>query len=445
MHTQNLIIGFGKAGKTLAADLAKHGQQVVLVEQSAQMYGGTCINIGCIPSKKLIVESEQRGHNADKAAVFAAAMNAKNTLIPKLRAANFAKLDNLDGVTVLNARAEFLDDRTVKLTDPDGGEQTLTAERIFINTGATPRRLGVAGEDSPRVLDSTGVLALNERPRRLVIIGGGYIGLEFAFMFHAFGSEITILDGGDRFLPREDRDIAEEMLRVLNNKGIKVLQGVKIEAFRDNTADTSVITSQGEFTTDAVLVATGRTPNVEGLNLEAAGVELTERGAVKVDDLLRTTADGIWALGDVNGGPQHTYISLDDYRVVWSQLNGSARPYTLSDRRNVPSSTFLHTPYSRVGLNEREAKAAGLDYVVKRLPVATVPKAQVMRRPEGMMKALVENGTDRILGAMLLAAESHEVINIVKLAMDMGAPASTLRDMMFTHPTMAEALNDLFA
>ena len=177
MHTQNLIIGFGKAGKTLAADLAKHGQQVVLVEQSAQMYGGTCINIGCIPSKKLIVESEQRGHNADKAAVFAAAMNAKNTLIPKLRAANFAKLDNLDGVTVLNARAEFLDDRTVKLTDPDGGEQTLTAERIFINTGATPRRLGVAGEDSPRVLDSTGVLALNERPRRLVIIGGGYIGL----------------------------------------------------------------------------------------------------------------------------------------------------------------------------------------------------------------------------------------------------------------------------
>ena len=445
MHTQNLIIGFGKAGKTLAADLAKHGQQVVLVEQSAQMYGGTCINIGCIPSKKLIVESEQRGHNADKAAVFAAAMNAKNTLIPKLRAANFAKLDNLDGVTVLNARAEFLDDRTVKLTDPDGGEQTLTAERIFINTGATPRRLGVAGEDSPRVLDSTGVLALNERPRRLVIIGGGYIGLEFAFMFHAFGSEITILDGGDRFLPREDRDIAEEMLRVLNSKGIKVLQGVKIEAFRDNTADTSVITSQGEFTTDAVLVATGRTPNVEGLNLEAAGVELTERGAVKVDDLLRTTADGIWALGDVNGGPQHTYISLDDYRVVWSQLNGSARPYTLSDRRNVPSSTFLHTPYSRVGLNEREAKAAGLDYVVKRLPVATVPKAQVMRRPEGMMKALVENGTDRILGAMLLAAESHEVINIVKLAMDMGAPASTLRDMMFTHPTMAEALNDLFA
>lgn len=298
MHTQNLIIGFGKAGKTLAADLAKHGQQVVLVEQSAQMYGGTCINIGCIPSKKLIVESEQRGHNADKAAVFAAAMNAKNTLIPKLRAANFAKLDNLDGVTVLNARAEFLDDRTVKLTDPDGGEQTLTAERIFINTGATPRRLGVAGEDSPRVLDSTGVLALNERPRRLVIIGGGYIGLEFAFMFHAFGSEITILDGGDRFLPREDRDIAEEMLRVLNSKGIKVLQGVKIEAFRDNTADTSVITSQGEFTADAVLVGVGRVPNTQGLGLANAGIETDPSGFILVDDHLRVqakTTSGRWA------------------------------------------------------------------------------------------------------------------------------------------------------
>ena len=199
------------------------------------------------------------------------------------------------------------------------------------------------------------------------------------------------------------------------------------------------------ITTDAVLVATGRVPNVRDLNLQAAGVELTERGAVKVDELLRTTADGIWALGDVNGGPQHTYISLDDYRVVLSQFNGSPRPYTVKDRRNVPSSTFLHTPYSRVGLNEREAKAAGLDYTVRKLPVAAVPKAQVMRRTEGLMKAIIENGTDRILGAMLFAAESHEVINIVKLAMDTGATAGTLRDMIFTHPTMAEALNDLFA
>ena len=199
------------------------------------------------------------------------------------------------------------------------------------------------------------------------------------------------------------------------------------------------------LTTDAVLVATGRTPNVEGLHLEAAGVELTERGAVKVDELLRTTAADIWALGDVNGGPQHTYISLDDYRVVWSQLNGSDRPYTVKDRKHVPSRTFPATPYSRVGLNEREAKAAGLDYVVKRLPVAAVPKAQVMRRPDGLMKAIVERNTGRILGAMLLSVESHEVINIVKLAMDLDAPASTLRDMVFTHPTIAETLNDLFA
>ena len=401
MHTQNLIIGFGKAGKTLAADLAKHGQQVVLVEQSAQMYGGTCINIGCIPSKKLIVESEQRGHNADKAAVFAAAMNAKNTLIPKLRAANFAKLDNLDGVTVLNARAEFLDDRTVKLTDPDGGEQTLTAERIFINTGATPRRLGVAGEDSPRVLDSTGVLALNERPRRLVIIGGGYIGLEFAFMFHAFGSEITILDGGDRFLPREDRDIAEEMLRVLNSKGIKVLQGVKIEAFRDNTADTSVITSQGEFTADAVLVGVGRVPNTQGLGLANAGIETDPSGFILVDDHLRVQGKNhIWAMGDVAGSPMFT---------------------------------------------ETAAQQSGREVKVLKLKADAIPKAKILNQTDGLLKAVVDAHSGEILGVTLFCAEAHEIINLFKMAIDFRVPARYVKNQIFTHPTIAEGLNDLFA
>ena len=419
MHTQNLIIGFGKAGKTLAADLAKHGQQVVLVEQSAQMYGGTCINIGCIPSKKLIVESEQRGHNADKAAVFAAAMNAKNTLIPKLRAANFAKLDNLDGVTVLNARAEFLDDRTVKLTDPDGGEQSLTAERIFINTGATPRRL--------------------------VIIGGGYIGLEFAFMFHAFGSEITILDGGDRFLPREDRDIAEEMLRVLNNKGIKVLQGVKIEAFRDNTADTSVITSQGEFTTDAVLVGVGRVPNTQGLGLANAGIETDPSGFILVDDHLRVQGKNhIWAMGDVAGSPMFTYISLDDYRIVREQLFGDGKR-NRADRTPFPTATFTEPPLAHIGLTETAAQQSGREVKVLKLKADAIPKAKILNQTDGLLKAVVDAHSGEILGVTLFCAEAHEIINLFKMAIDFRVPARYVKNQIFTHPTIAEGLNDLFA
>ena len=419
MHTQNLIIGFGKAGKTLAADLAKHGQQVVLVEQSAQMYGGTCINIGCIPSKKLIVESEQRGHNTDKAAVFAAAMNAKNTLIPKLRAANFAKLDNLDGVTVLNARAEFLDDRTVKLTDPDGGEQTLTAERIFINTGATPRRL--------------------------VIIGGGYIGLEFAFMFHAFGSEITILDGGDRFLPREDRDIAEEMLRVLNSKGIKVLQGVKIEAFRDNTADTSVITSQGEFTADAVLVGVGRVPNTQGLGLANAGIKTDQRGFILVDDHLRVQGKNhIWAMGDVAGSPMFTYISLDDYRIVREQLFGDGKR-NRADRTPFPTATFTEPPLAHIGLTETAAQQSGREVKVLKLKADAIPKAKILNQTDGLLKAVVDAHSGEILGVTLFCAEAHEIINLFKMAIDFRVPARYVKNQIFTHPTIAEGLNDLFA
>ena len=228
LSTQNLIIGFGKAGKTLAADLAQHGQDVILVEASDQMYGGTCINIGCIPSKKLLVEGQRRAACADSGdAVFSAAMQAKNGLIPKLRAANFAKLDNMEKVRVINARARFIDAQTVSITGAVGnageqGERQIRAERIFINTGSVPAVPPIPGVDGARVYDSTGILSLAERPKRMVIVGGGYIGLEFAFMYRAFGTEVTILDNLDEFLPREDRDIAGEMRRILEARGVKI-------------------------------------------------------------------------------------------------------------------------------------------------------------------------------------------------------------------------------
>lgn len=490
--TDALIIGFGKGGKTLAAKLSATGHKVVVAEASANMYGGTCINIGCLPSKSLILSAEQANRTGEslttetRETAFKNAIAEKRRVTSMLRDKNYHKLADQDNITVLTGRARFIGPHSAEIATADG-PVTVTAGKIFINTGATPHIPDIPGiRTTPGVYTSTGLMDIDEIPQRLVIIGSGFIGLEFASMFADFGSAVTVLQHSAEFLPREDADIATAIREQLGAQGVKFLfhaetkeiapasaGGVRLsvavkgstkatpeknasanstttplqETYEADQLTSAAHPSEAQFclTADAVLVATGRTPNIEGLNLEAAGVELTERGAVKVDELLRTTAPDIWALGDVNGGPQHTYISLDDYRVVFSQLNGSDRPYTVNDRKNIPSSTFLHTPYSRVGLNEREASAAGLDYVVKKLPVAAVPKAQVMRQPEGLMKAIVERGTGRILGAMLLSAESHEVINIVKLAMDLGAPASTLRDMIFTHPTIAEALNDLFA
>ena len=423
MHTQNLIIGFGKAGKTLAADLANHGQSVVLVEQNDQMYGGTCINIGCIPSKKLLVEGAKH-HD------FQAAMQAKNSLIPKLRAANFAKLDNMANVQVIHAQAQFQDEHTVILRGAQG-EQTIRAERIFINTGATSNPLNVAGADHPRVHYSTEMLSLAERPERLVIIGGGYISLEFAFMYQQFGSQVTILDNSPVFLPREDRDIAEEMLRVLNSRQINVLQSVQ--------------TNQGDFAADAVLVAIGRQPNTAALSLENAGIATTERGFIATDAQCRVLGkDHIWAMGDVAGSPMFTYISLDDYRIVRDQLLGNGTR-SRNDRATFPTTTFTEPPLSHIGLTETVAAQSGRSYKVLKLKTEAIPKAKILGQTDGLLKAIVDSESGEILGVTLFCAESHEIINLFKMAIDHKIPASYIKNQIFTHPTIAEGLNDLFA
>ena len=437
MHTQNLIIGFGKAGKTLAADLANNGQSVVLVEQNEQMYGGTCINIGCIPSKKLLVEGAKQ-HD------FQAAMQAKNTLIPKLRAANFAKLDNMANVQVIHAQAQFQDEHTVILRGAQG-EQTIHAERIFINTGATSNPLNVAGADHPRVHYSTEMLSLAERPERLVIIGGGYISLEFSFMYQQFGSKVTILDNSPVFLPREDRDIAEEMLRVLNSRQINVVQSIAINAFAEQDDGVVVQTNQGEFAADAVLVAIGRQPNTAALALQNAGIVTTERGFITTDEQCRVLGKAhIWAMGDVAGSPMFTYISLDDYRIVRDQLlgNGTRRR---SDRATFPTTTFTEPPLSHIGLTETAAAQSGRSYKVLKLKAEAIPKAKILGQTDGLLKAIVDSESGEILGVTLFCAESHEIINLFKMAMDNRIPARYLKNQIFTHPTIAEGLNDLFA
>ena len=451
LHYDAVVIGFGKGGKTLAGKLAESGRTVALAEMDAGMYGGTCINVGCIPSKSLIASASRvdpAASGAEKGAAFRAAVAEKRRLTAMLRQKNFDKLDQLANVDIYTGKARFAGPLRVEAA-LEGETVLLNAKQVFLNTGSTPRLPPIKGlGDTPGVYTSRELMDLDERPGRLVVLGGGYIGLEFASMFAAFGTAVTVLQDSGVFLPKEDEDVAAEIKKLLEAQGVDIRLNTGTRRVEPGPSG-PVLTVEREgreerLEADAVLVATGRTPNTAGLNCPAAGVELTPRGAVKVDALLRTTAPNVWAMGDVAGGLQHTYVSLDDSRIVWAQLSGGGTR-TAAERKNVPYSVFLRTPYSRVGMNEREARAAGRNVRVVRMPAAAVPKAQVLKASAGFLKAVLDADSGEILGAMLLCEESYETINVVKLAMDLGADYTVLRDQIFTHPTMTEALNDLFA
>ena len=446
------VIGFGKGGKTLAGALAAAGKTVALVEKSPKMYGGTCINVACIPTKSLVhsaaLSAAQGGTFSERAARYATAIDEKDRVTSLLRGKNYRKLADLPNVEVVDGSASFADATHLTVAKPDGTRETIEAAQAFINTGARPFVPPIPGVDGPRVHVSETLLDVRTLPERLVIIGGGYIGIEFASMYANFGSQVTVVQNEDAFLPREDAEITAAVLDSVEGRGIRVIRGAGVRRI-DDEADQAVVTveisgAEERLPADAVLVATGRRPNVDGLNLEAAGVELTERGAVRTDEHLRTTAPNIWALGDVAGGLQFTYISLDDSRIVKEDVLGDGAR-TTANRGTVPYSVFLDPPFSRAGMTEQEARDAGFDVKVAKLPAAAVPKAQLLQKSTGLLKAVVDAGTGRILGAHLFCEESYEMINTVKLAMDAGLPYQVLRDAVYTHPTMSEAFNDLFA
>ncbi|BEO04647.1 pyridine nucleotide-disulfide oxidoreductase [Serratia marcescens] len=437
---QAIIIGFGKAGKTLAAFLAGQGWRVAMVEASAQMYGGTCINIGCIPTKTLVHDAELHGPGEQ---AFSQAMARKRQVTGLLREKNYQNLAGLEQVSVIDGRAEFIDPHRISVQGA-AGTQVLSGERIFINTGAVSRWPAIDGLDrSQRSYDSTGLLQLTQRPARLGIIGGGYIGLEFASMFAQFGSAVTVFEEADTLLGREDRDMAQAIQQILSDAGVSFTFNAGVKQVRDVEGGVEVVHQCGVQPFDALLVAAGRVPNTAGLQLARAGVETDERGAVRVDAQLRSSVPHIWALGDVNGGPQFTYISLDDFRIVRDSLFGAGKRST-ADRGAVPYSVFITPSFSRIGLSEDQARQQGRDIKVATLPAAAIPRARVLGDTRGLLKAVVDAQTGQILGVALLCRDAHEMINIVKTAMDAGLPYTRLRDQLFTHPTMSESLNDLF-
>ena len=447
-----VIIGFGKGGKTLAGFLAGKGQNVALIEKSDKMYGGTCINVGCIPSKKLVNSTKvlkDKGLSSieDKEKFYAESIENKNTLIGALRGKNYEMLASKENITVYDGTGSFVSKNVVNVEN-NGENVQIEGEKIFINTGSTTIIPNIKGlKESNYVYTSTSIMELKELPKKLTIIGAGYIGLEFASMYSEFGSEVTVIDMGDRLMPREDEEIAERVKAILEAKGIKFLLKSKIEEISDRNDKGYVKISgengESEVESDAILVAIGRKPNTEGLNLEAAGVKTDERGAVVVDETLKTTADNIWAMGDVKGGLQFTYISLDDFRIIRDNVYGNGNR-TVNNRNVIPYSVFINPPLSRVGMTEKEAIEKGYEIKTGRLEAMAIPKGKIEGVTDGLLKTVVDAKTDKILGCTLLCNTSHEMINVVAAAIKAEQKYTFLKDMIFTHPTMSEALNDLF-
>lgn len=393
-----IIIGFGKGGKTLAAEFAKRGQKVAIIERSDKMYGGTCINIGCIPTKTLVHQAKMASALKDatfeeRSEFYRNAVSVKESVTSALRDKNYHNLADNPNVTVYTGIGSFVSADVVAVRTATE-EIRLTSKQIIINTGAEtviPPIEGVAG--NPFVYTSTSIMELADLPRRLVIIGGGYIGLEFASMYASFGSQVTVLESYPELIAREDRDIAASVKETLEKKGIVFRMNAKVQSV-NRVEDKAIVTFADSQTdevfvleADAVLLATGRRPNTKDLNLEVAGVEVDVRGAIIVDEYLKTTNPNIRAVGDVKGGLQFTYISLDDYRIVREDLFGDKERRT-GDRNPVSYSVFIDPPLSRIGLNEEEARRQNRDIIVKKLPVMAIPRAKTLGETDGLLKTI---------------------------------------------------------
>ncbi|HKU62970.1 MAG TPA: mercuric reductase [Gemmatimonadales bacterium] len=446
-----IVVGSGQAGGPLSMALAQAGRRTALIER--EHVGGTCINEGCTPTKTMVA-SGRVAYLARRAAEYGVETAAvridlgrvrerKRAIVKSFREGNERRLKKTSGLDLVAGEARFVGPRTVAV---DG--RTLTASQLFVNVGCRPAAPDIAGIDQVGPLDSTSIMELDTVPEHLLVVGGGYIGLEFAQMFRRFGSRVTIVQRGGQLLPLEDDDIAEAVTAVLREDGIEVVLNARprcAEPLPGGGVRLVVGTSSGEVALEGsrVLLAVGRVPNTDRLDPAAGGIDTDARGFIVVNQRLETSAPGVWALGDVHGGPAFTHISYDDFRVIRSNLlqGGDA---TTADRQ-VPYTVFIDPQLGRVGLSEREARAQGREYRVARLPMTHVARALEMDESRGVMKVLVEPHSGKLLGAAILGIEGGEIMAMLQLAMMGNLPYDSLRDAVFAHPTLAESLNNLFA
>jgi probable pyridine nucleotide-disulfide oxidoreductase len=447
-----LVVGGGKAGKSLAMDRAKVGCSVVLVERDK--IGGTCINVACIPTKAL-VGSARALDAARHAAVMGVQVGDdpvvsleglrqhKESVVGGMVAAH-EKLFADSGMDFVLGTARFTAERTVEITTRNGATRLVRGRDVVINTGTTPAAPDLPGLEAAGAWNSETILHLNRMPKTLVVLGGGYVGCEFASMFAIFGSKVTLLQGPAQLLTREDPDVAEQVTDVLTAQGVEVRLGARATGVRREPGHGDVVVSLQDGTQargQELLVATGRAPVSAELNLAVTGVDLTDRGFVAVDDQLRTTAEHVWAAGDVAGSPQFTHASWNDFRILTVNLIGGDAATT---GRLVPYTVFITPELARIGLTERDARANGRRIRVAKLPVAAIPRAKTLHDTLGSWKAVVDADSHQILGAALLGQDSGEVLAALQMAMIGGLRYDQVRDAVLTHPTMAEGLNLLF-
>jgi pyruvate/2-oxoglutarate dehydrogenase complex dihydrolipoamide dehydrogenase (E3) component len=455
-HFDAVVIGAGQAGGPLAGALARAGRRTALVERAH--VGGTCINVGCTPTKTMVA-SARVAYLARRGAAYGVCAGEVKVDLSAVRARKQAVVESFRsgsenrligaGVELVRGDARFLAPGRIAVRRNGGGdEELLTAERVFINSGARAATPRLPGIDQVDYLDSSSIMELDRVPEHLMVVGGGYIGLEFAQMFRRFGSAVSVVQHNPQLLPREDEDISVALAEILREDGIDLLLGAEPRRIGYGPAGEirlSVSDVEGERVLEGthVLVATGRVPNTEGLGLEHAGVETDSRGFIVVDERLETTAPGVFALGDVKGGPQFTHISYDDFRILRTNLleGGSAT----TNGRQVPYTLFTDPQLGRVGMTEAEARAAGLRVRVASMPMSYVARAIEMGETRGMMKAVVDDASGRLLGVAVLGVEGGELMGTLQMAMTAGLSYTVLRDGIFAHPTLAESLNNLFA
>lgn len=444
-----LVIGFGTAGKLIAARMGRNGARVAMVEQSDQMYGGTCINIGCVPTKSLVHLAETHDPEADPGDSFRDAAQRTKHMTARMRARNYGTLESIDAVTIITGHASFVDAHNVMVATHND-TLVITADVIVIDAGSEPVIPDIVGVGSSiHTYTSTGLLANTERPPRLAIIGGGGVGVEFASVHSQFCTAVTILEQSEALFGLEDDDVAASATELLEQAGVTIRTSARVIKITDHSRSATILYSAGgvvrSVEAEAILIAVGRVPSVLGLGLSNAGVSLTSRGAIAVDEYLRTSQSHIYAVGDVNGGPQFTYIAHDDGRIVLDHLAGTGTRST-ADREALPYTVFLSPPLARVGLTEREARAQGraIDVMAMRVAdLADMPRSEIVGDTRGLIKFVVDAGTDEILGAALLCVDAQELINLVALAMRTHVTATALRDSIFTHPSSSEAIGEV--
>ncbi len=447
---QAIVIGSGQGGSPLCGALAGAGMRTALVER--KHVGGTCVNEGCTPTKTMVA-SGRVAYLARRGADYGVRTGSlsvdlekvrqrKRAIVDRFRGGSQTRLEKTANLELIFGEARFTTARTVQVRLNSGGERTLTAERIFINAGARPALPALDGLRDVPYLDSTSIMELAAVPEHLLVLGGGYVGLEFGQMFRRFGSRVTIVHSGRQLLNREDSDVAGQVAGILREDGIEVLLAATAERVTQCGNEIRLRVDGREIAGAHLLVATGRTPNSDSLNLAAAGVSTGSRGFIPVNARLETNVDGIYALGDIKGGPAFTHISYDDFRILRTNLIEKGNAGT--EGRLVPYTVYIDPQLGRVGLSENQARAQGRNIRVARMPMSYVARALETDETRGFMKAVVDAETDQILGAAVLGVEGGEIMSMLQLAMMGRLPYTRLRDGVFAHPTLAESLNNLF-